>query len=326
MVKSRTENTPLPQKARKPEMRWVWLLCLAAAVVVLGEIQIQVQPAQARYSANESVLVNVIMFGTGQIVDSDNELTFDSFNKQFVVKFNSTNEVAYLGRLGKRAQFPPVRTVQNYTLHMQVDLSTLYEFTQSGEYSFQYQSPFFPNQQSNVIVAYVEQRSAILVLPRSVPCSSSRTNQYKQAKVGSQALAKSALANTNINKYKLWFGPTNKNRQSTVKQVYSKISKALQGNLQIDCECANNRNLFAYVYPSRYRTKTVYLCGAFWSARAVGGADSQAGVLIHELSHFNDIGKTQDYVYGQSKCQSLAKNNPSRAIKNADSYEYFAEL
>lgn len=300
-------------------MLWVWLVMAGA---VLGQIQFQVQPAQARFSANESVLVNLVVFGTGEVVVEED----GSFNKQFVVKFNSSSEVAYLGRLGKRAQLPPTRLVRNYTMHMQVDLSALYEFAESGEYSFQYQSPYSPHQQSNVVVAYVEAREAVLVLPRSVPCSSLRTSEYAQAKASSQVLAKAALANRNNNKYRLWFGKPNKARQSVVRQVYSKVVKALQGEVAIDCECANNRNLFAYVYPSRYRAKTVYLCGAFWSARTVGGADSQAGVLIHELSHFADVGKTEDYVYGQPLCKRLARNNPSRAIRNADSYEYFAEL
>jgi peptidyl-Lys metalloendopeptidase len=33
----------------------------------------------------------------------------------------------------------------------------------------------------------------------------------------------------------------------------------------------------------------------------------------------------QDYAYGQSAAKSLATSNPSNAIMNADSHEYFAE-
>jgi peptidyl-Lys metalloendopeptidase len=68
----------------------------------------------------------------------------------------------------------------------------------------------------------------------------------------------------------------------------------------------------------------VYVCNAFWSA-PVTGTDSKAGTLIHELSHFNVVAGTNDWTYGQSSCRSLAKSNPSRAVDNADSHEYFAE-
>lgn len=51
----------------------------------------------------------------------------------------------------------------------------------------------------------------------------------------------------------------------------------------------------------------------------------QAGTIIHESSHFTKNGGTNDYVYGQSAAKSLALSNPSRAVMNADSHEYFAE-
>ncbi|MBF0274912.1 MAG: hypothetical protein HQK84_06745, partial [Nitrospinae bacterium] len=68
----------------------------------------------------------------------------------------------------------------------------------------------------------------------------------------------------------------------------------------------------------------IYLCGAGLSAPA-SGTDSKPGTIIHELSHFTVIGGTDDHAYGQSGAQSLATSNPSNAILNADSYEYFAE-
>jgi len=49
------------------------------------------------------------------------------------------------------------------------------------------------------------------------------------------------------------------------------------------------------------------------------------GTIIHEMSHFTVTADTDDYAYGQSACRSLADNNPSAAINNADSHEYMAE-
>jgi peptidyl-Lys metalloendopeptidase len=41
------------------------------------------------------------------------------------------------------------------------------------------------------------------------------------------------------------------------------------------------------------------VCRAFWPAPA-NGTDSKAGTLIHEMSHFNVVAGTNDWVYGQS--------------------------
>jgi len=47
--------------------------------------------------------------------------------------------------------------------------------------------------------------------------------------------------------------------------------------------------------------------------------------LIHEASHFTLNGGTIDYVYGQGPASDLAAVDPSKAIFNADNYEYFTE-
>ena len=52
------------------------------------------------------------------------------------------------------------------------------------------------------------------------------------------------------------------------------------------------------------------------------GTDSKAGVVIHEVSHFNVVAGTDDLAYGQTAAKKL---KPRRAIRNADSHEYFAE-
>jgi peptidyl-Lys metalloendopeptidase len=76
------------------------------------------------------------------------------------------------------------------------------------------------------------------------------------------------------------------------------------------------------VYPTQpYK---IYVCNAFWSAPTTG-TDSKAGTLVHEMSHFNVVAATDDWAYGQSACKSLATSNPSKALDNADSHEYFAE-
>jgi hypothetical protein len=39
--------------------------------------------------------------------------------------------------------------------------------------------------------------------------------------------------------------------------------------------------------------------------------------LVHEESHFNAVGGTQDYVYGKPRCLALAQSNPIQASHNA---------
>lgn len=88
----------------------------------------------------------------------------------------------------------------------------------------------------------------------------------------------------------------------------------------IDCGC--KKNYYAYVYPTK--PYIVYVCRVFWTA-PMTGTDSKAGTLIHEMSHFNVVANTNDYVYGQTGAKSLAITNPDNAVKNADNHEYFAE-
>ena len=61
------------------------------------------------------------------------------------------------------------------------------------------------------------------------------------------------------------------------------------------------------------------------SSAPTTGTDSKAGTLVHEMSHFNVVASTDDWAYGQSAAKSLAISNPTKALDNADTHEYFAE-
>jgi len=84
---------------------------------------------------------------------------------------------------------------------------------------------------------------------------------------------------------------------------------------------------FAYVYPDD-KDHNIHIGPAYENAK-VTGVDSKADTLIHEMSHFNDIGATQDYsnggktFYGVRNCQILAKTNPAMAQTNADNFSYY---
>jgi len=122
-------------------------------------------------------------------------------------------------------------------------------------------------------------------------------------------------------RFKTWFGNYDNERYNKVASNYGSIWDALANkNITFSCDCT--KKAYAYVYPTR--PYEIFLCKDFWSA-PLTGTDSQAGTLVHEVSHFNVVIGTEDYIYGQSGCRELAENNPKKAINNADSHEYFAE-
>ena len=58
------------------------------------------------------------------------------------------------------------------------------------------------------------------------------------------------------------------------------------------------------------------------------GLNSQAGTLIHELSHFVLVGETNkdtSEIYGIEEAEQLALDDPEAAQKNAENYQFFAE-
>lgn len=84
--------------------------------------------------------------------------------------------------------------------------------------------------------------------------------------------------------------------------------------------------LFAYVNPTDLGKVNLGL--AFFKAPASTGYDSRLGTLVHEMTHYWITGNTNssfDDVYDKAKCLDMAKNNPTKAQKNAQNYEYFIE-
>ncbi|CUA68102.1 Peptidyl-Lys metalloendopeptidase [Rhizoctonia solani] len=125
----------------------------------------------------------------------------------------------------------------------------------------------------------------------------------------SHSLAASSYLNGGVNpgttRYTTWFGTYDSDRAPTVRSHFPLIGTGASST-SYDCStCAVDA--MGYVYandPSR-----IYLCGSFWSA-ATTGTDSQAGTIVHELSHFTVNGGTEDHVYSQTLAKKLAKSNP----------------
>lgn len=157
-------------------------------------------------------------------------------------------------------------------------------------------------------------------------CSTSQKNALPGAIQAGQNYATEANNYLTVNggdaRYVRWFGSVTTTRLNTVKSHFQKIRSAFETKtITIDCGCT--ASYFAYVNPANPYVITV--CNAFWSAPTTG-QDSRGGTLVHEMSHFNVNGGTDDWQYGASGCRTLASTNPNKAVDNADSHEYYCEL
>ncbi|CAE6437774.1 unnamed protein product [Rhizoctonia solani] len=156
-------------------------------------------------------------------------------------------------------------------------------------------------------------------------CDTNRVNQVLPAASGAENMAHGAHGFLRdgpwaTRRWQEWFGGWDQNRYNLVWGHYDKIRMNIP-NLIYDCTCTRE-DLYAYVNLGNY--PNVYLCLAYWGA-PLDGTDSKMGIIIHEASHFTELGGTADHTYGQSNCRNLARSDPGRAAMNADSHEYFAE-
>jgi peptidyl-Lys metalloendopeptidase len=155
-------------------------------------------------------------------------------------------------------------------------------------------------------------------------CTVSQQTTVAQALSAGSAMASSGdayMAGPIGARYAKWFGVQDAARQATVKSHFAALKDAF-ANKPVTVDCGCKKTYYAYVYPTQ--PYVIYVCKAFWTA-PMTGTDSKGGTLVHEMSHFNVVASTDDWVYGQSGAASLAISDPAKAIDNADSHEYFGE-
>ncbi|TFK56748.1 deuterolysin M35 metalloprotease [Heliocybe sulcata] len=262
--------------------------------------------------------------------------------------------------IGAKAKFVPSKAAERgaftvlepgKAIEVEHDISAAYNFTAPGEarYSFEANNVFYHVEEDGTVGdalyashddAHALSLSGKLVKARVSPtptsrlskrasyngCSSSEQRALASAAPAAQTYVANALSylqshTSSTTRYTTWFGTYSSSRHSTVQSHYTNMNGNDYSSYSFDCTC-DESGTYAYVYPEDFGT--VYLCGAFWDA-PLTGTDSKGGTLVHESSHFTDNAGTDDHVYGQSSCRSLARSNPTEAIDNADSHEYFAE-
>jgi len=131
----------------------------------------------------------------------------------------------------------------------------------------------------------------------------------------------------NTDLYGTWFGAYTSARYSYVQQTGTNVLNQVNKQMIFDCSYSGcHSDYFAFTYPTD-STHRLHLCQVFWTSPVGGGGvtETQAGTIVHELTHFTDIAGTYDWTYGETNVLALAKSTPSQAINNADNYAIFAE-
>jgi peptidyl-Lys metalloendopeptidase len=266
--------------------------------------------------------------------------------------------VAYEGMLAKRglpapSDFAILRPGQSY--RTKVDLASFYDMRKTGQYTITLASPLQHASMSDGRMLKTNRGLPMLlqsqtlqvwnkgqVRPNKRPgggtttvvngvsfsgCSSTQITQGGQAVIDARAYTQNArnyLAGGTVGpRYTTWFGAYTSSRYSTANSHFVAIDNAMDqsaGQVKINCACSGSE--YAHVYANR--PYEIFVCKAFWPAPA-RGTDSKAGTLIHEMSHFDVVAGTNDWVYGQTAAKNLAATNPTNALDNADNHEYFGE-
>ena len=254
--------------------------------------------------------------------------------------------VAYTGPLIKRPAPGPedrVKLDPGESLSFQVELTSAYDLSRNGRYTIAYQSRGAHGASSTLLRSeklylWLEGRSAKAKRPPPPPppsdgnisytgnCSASQQATLKSAVTNATAYSSESKSNlssldSSTPRYVTWFGEYSENRHATAYGHFISLTDAFKNQkLTLDCKC--RKPYYAYVYPTEpYK---IYLCSVFWKAPAMG-TDSQAGTLVHEMSHFDVVAGTDDWAYGQTAAKALAIEDPDKALNNADSHEYFSE-
>ena len=334
-----------------------WSLGAASAAQAAGGVSVSVTPERPTLGKSDAVTVTVTVTNSSSATAwlLKWQTPFEAVEAPLFEVTRDGQPVHYLGRQVKRG----APTAADYialppgaSRSVRVELSALYAMGVTGAYSIRYREGVLqlfgkPGTQASLAQGLAEpapQGAAVWIdgrLPRGLVekapapeggpgLSFSQCSNPQQQTVAGAVQAAQAMATEGETymqqktlgpRYTTWFGPIETARAMTVARHFLAIKDAFATKpVSVDCGC--QEDYYAYVYPSQpYK---IYVCNAFWSAPPIG-TDSRGGTLVHEMSHFTLVAGTDDWAYGQEAAAALAVSNPSRAIDNADSHEYFSE-
>ena len=355
-------------------MQQFWVLVFVTAITTVvnchvQDLRVDVLPMQSRFAAVQDVRVILRYVNNGGETMGIYKWYLPE-NDLFDPIFQVTRDgepVEYVGPLVKR-QAPTVDDVVYLTSGMAVtavvDLSSVYDMTQTGNYVIQYKmnadqvlmsmgnmhqdkmmssnddqdfvlqsapiEVFTAGRRNLLIEEALEARTQPKALtPTFYSCTSSESSSIRSALNAGENYANEAVQYMNsiswgTTRYTTWFGQYSSSNGRTLTSRLTNIRDTLKSKA-LSFDCScPGAGSGTFAYVYANRPYKIYLCGAFWRAPTVG-TDSRGGTIVHEAAHFSVVVGTSDYAYGHSKAKSLARSNPSRALMNSDNYEYFVE-
>jgi peptidyl-Lys metalloendopeptidase len=333
----------------------IWFMALAVVAASLGAqaasrgaVEVRLSVPNPVLRGDVDVVVDVTVTNTARhpVTLLKWQLPSEELEAALFKITRDDQPVRYLGPVVKRTApeaVDQVRLDPGASLTYPVELTGAYDLSRSGRYAITYASRGKHGDAvalaSEPMYLWLEGRSGKSALAAAAPapaaaslsytgnCSASQQSTLASAVAAATSYATSA--NTYLGgtasatpRYTTWFGAFSNSGWNTAKSHFAAEQSAFTTQaLTLDCKC-KKKNVYAYVYPTQpYK---IYLCGAFWSA-PMTGTDSKGGTLVHEMSHFDVVASTDDWAYGQSAAKALAVSDPTKALDNADSHEYFAE-
>jgi hypothetical protein len=134
------------------------------------------------------------------------------------------------------------------------------------------------------------------------------------------ALARLDKYGANDPELQQWFG---KNASvDEIRQTLTRMRETLaSGNYKFSLDPNTRDNWeMAHVFPND-KSHTIHVRPHMLDP--VFGKNTPEVTLFHELSHFDDIGKTRDLVYGDYNAATLAQRDSNAAMHNAENYGMF---
>lgn len=317
----------------------------ASPAIAAPKLDVQLSVAMPVLQGDVDVVVNVtITNNTRQLASvAPHQLPSVEADARLFLIRREGKPVQHLGPVAKRVPTPASEMVllqPGASLSYQVELTGSYDLSQNGRYSIEYvglAKHGSGGASGAPLYVWLEGRNAKAPVDPTPPggaglsysgnCSASQKSTIASAVAAATSYAQGAasyLAGTPsaTPRYTTWFGAVSTAGWNTAKAHFNaEVDAFTTKPITVDCKCRKS-NIYAYVYPTK--PYVIYVCGAFWAA-PMTGTDSKAGTLIHEMSHFNVVAGTDDWAYGQAAAQALAISNPTNALDNADSHEYFAE-
>jgi hypothetical protein len=122
---------------------------------------------------------------------------------------------------------------------------------------------------------------------------------------------------------KLWFGEVDKSRYDSVESNLKTMKQWMTGAVTIDLTDPKGwckPDVWGYAY---HGSSQVFVCPKFFGSKA--SPKDRVETLVHESGHAAaSMNENKAEVYGREPCKKLAKDDPSRAIDNAENYCFFA--